>query len=191
MTEFRVAILLSGTGSNAENLIKKLQNRELNSKKLSFVVAISNKKDAEGLKKCRALGVESIVLESQSRTREEFDRALVDKLLGYKTDLVLLAGFMRILTPLFVDSFRALNIHPSLLPLFKGGNAMMESYESMMKVAGVTVHEVSKELDSGKIVAQDVLYKKENESFEEFKARMHSLEHSLYPQAVLEYIHSL
>jgi phosphoribosylglycinamide formyltransferase-1 len=191
LTELRVATLFSGKGSNAQNLIKRLNNKEFFGKEISFSLALSNKKDAEGIQKCKDLGVNTIVLESRGLDREEYDRALVDVLLEYKIELVLLAGFMRILTPYFTKRVKALNIHPSLLPLYKGGDAMRMSFESDMKIAGVSVHEVNEELDGGKIVAQDIIYKKDDESFEEFKSRMHALEHILYPKAVLEYISNL
>ena len=120
------------------------------------------------------------------KDRAEFDRKLVEILKPLELDLCVLAGFMRILTPIFINSIKAVNIHPSLLPLFKGANGMMESYQSQMKLGGVSVHYVSDVLDSGEMIAQGVLAKREGERLESYEARIHKLEHYLYPLAVLE-----
>ncbi|MCI5968133.1 phosphoribosylglycinamide formyltransferase [Helicobacter sp.] len=155
--------------------------------KVEVVLALSNKKDAYGLVRAKNLGIKTQVLGSVAfKDRAEFDRELVLILKPLELDLCVLAGFMRILTPIFTNSIKAVNIHPSLLPLFKGANGMMESYQSQMKLGGVSVHYVSDELDSGEIIAQGVLVKKQKESLESYEARIHKLEHYLYPLAVLE-----
>jgi phosphoribosylglycinamide formyltransferase-1 len=175
--------MISGEGTNAENIIKKLHK-----KKLEVIKVISNKKDANGLKRAENLGVKTVVIESKNfKTREEFDENVVKELEKDKLDLVVLAGFMRILTPIFTQSVKAINIHPSLLPLFKGTKAIERSFESDMKVAGVSVHEVSSELDGGKIIAQEC-FNKENLSFTEFEKRIHEIEYKLYPKAICDYL---
>jgi len=179
----KIAIMISGEGTNAENIIKKLHK-----KKLEVIKVISNKKDANGLKRAKNLGVKTVVIESKNfKTREEFDESVVKELEKDKLDLVVLAGFMRILTPVFTDIIRAVNIHPSLLPLFKGAKAIERSFKSDMKVAGVSVHEVSSELDGGKIIAQEC-FNKENLSFTEFEKRIHEIEYKLYPKAICDYL---
>ena len=102
----------------------------------------------------------------------------------YSLDLCVLAGFMRILTPIFTQAVQAVNIHPSLLPLFKGANGIKESFESQMKLGGVSVHWVSDELDGGEIIAQGVVEK--DKDLENYESKIHKLEHYLYPLAVLE-----
>ena len=110
---------------------------------------------------------------------------MVDELKKYDVDLVVLAGFMRILTPIFTENLRAINLHPAILPLFKGAHAIEESYKSDMQVGGITVHWVSAELDGGKIIAQKTFSRK-NRTFEEWEAKIHKLEHKLLPKTIVE-----
>ncbi|MDY5557676.1 formyltransferase family protein, partial [Helicobacter sp.] len=158
----QIAILFSGNGSNLEALIRALHNKYFcakgdfvaqsgfcvggitnnfvesksdNAFKVEVVLALSNKKDAYGLTRARNLGIKTQVLESATyKDREEFDKNLVEILTPLKLDLCVLAGFMRILTPVFTDSIKAVNIHPSLLPLFKGAHGIKESFASPMKL---------------------------------------------------------
>lgn len=210
----QIAILFSGNGSNLEALIRALhnkcfcakgdfvaqsgfcvggitknfvENKSDNAFKVEVVLALSNKKDAYGLTRARNLGIKTQVLESAThKDREEFDKNLVEILTPLKLDLCVLAGFMRILTPVFTDSIKAVNIHPSLLPLFKGAHGIQESFASPMKLGGVSVHWVSEELDGGEIIAQGAIAKIAGESLESYEERIHKLEHSLYPLAVLQ-----
>ncbi|TLD89201.1 phosphoribosylglycinamide formyltransferase [Helicobacter sp. MIT 05-5294] len=154
--------------------------------KVEVVLALSNKANAYGLKRAESLGVATKVIESAGKAREDFDKEVVATLQALQLDLCVLAGFMRILTPLFTQNIHAINIHPSLLPLFKGAHGIAESYASPMRLGGVSVHYVSEELDSGEIIAQGVLAKNANESLESYESRIHQLEHQLYPLAVLE-----
>lgn len=210
----QIAILFSGNGSNLEALIRALHNKYFcakgdfvaqsgfcvggitnnfvesksdNAFKVEVVLALSNKKDAYGLTRARNLGIKTQVLESATyKDREEFDKNLVEILMPLKLDLCVLAGFMRILTPVFTDSIKAINVHPSLLPLFKGAHGIQESFASPMKLGGVSVHWVSEELDGGEIIAQGAIAKIAGESLESYEERIHKLEHSLYPLAVLQ-----
>lgn len=154
--------------------------------KLDFACAISSKKDAFGIKRCERLGLKCEIVDFKS------DKSAIEKTMDIleanRIDLVVLAGFMRILPPSFNARFKAINIHPSILPLFKGANAIKESYESDMKIAGVSVHFVSDELDSGALISQDIIYKIDNESLESFEERIHILEHKLYPKALIKAI---
>lgn len=210
----QIAILFSGNGSNLEALVRALHNKcfcakgdfvaqsgfcvggiaknfveskSNNAFRVEVVLALSNKKDAYGLTRARNLGIKTQVLESATyKDREEFDKNLVEILTPLKLDLCVLAGFMRILTPVFTDSIKAVNIHPSLLPLFKGAHGIQESFASPMKLGGVSVHWVSEELDGGEMIAQGVIAKMAGESLESYEERIHKLEHSLYPLAVLQ-----
>jgi len=178
----KVIILFSGEGTNLENIIKTLHL----TKKIEVVKAISNKKDANGLKRAEKYTIPTLVIEDKNFTaREEFDMQLVKEIEKESPDLVVLAGFMRILTPTFTKNIDAINIHPSLLPLFRGANAIENSFKSNMLVAGVSVHDVSEELDGGKIIAQDSFDKKDM-SFAEFEKRIHEIEYTLYPKAILK-----
>lgn len=154
--------------------------------RVEVVLALSNKSDAYGLTRAQRLGIPTQVIQSAGKTREAFDVELVASLQPLQLDLCVLAGFMRILTPTFTQKIRAINIHPSLLPLFKGTNGIAESYASPMRLGGVSVHYVNEELDGGEIIAQGVIPKIVGESLESYEARIHKLEHTLYPLAVLE-----
>jgi phosphoribosylglycinamide formyltransferase-1 len=181
----RIVVLFSGEGSNLENIIKKLHPQ-----KVKVLSAITNNPHAKGIIKAEKLGVPTLIIDHKKyKTREEFDKKLVKTIKGLQPDLTVLAGFMRILTPVFTDNIKAINIHPSLLPLFKGANALKRSYESDMTVAGVTVHEVITEIDGGKIIQQKC-FEKLDMDFETFKESIHTCEHEIYPQAILDYINS-
>lgn len=175
----KIAILFSGNGSNLEAIVRALD------KEIEIAVAITNNKDAYGVKRCEYLGVEcQIIPHSEYESREDFEKSISIILDKKGVDLVVLAGFMRILTPYFVKRYKCVNIHPSILPLFKGANALKESYESNMTIAGVSVHFVNEELDGGEIVVQEVIDRVRGESFESFKEKIHALEHDLYPRAI-------
>ncbi len=165
-------------------LIKHLHNKIFEDIKIDIVVAITNNPRANGIKKARKSEIETIVLDHQRYTsRESFDEELVKIIDSRDIDLCVLAGFMRILTPIFTDKIKAINIHPSLLPLFKGTNAIRRSFESDMKVGGVTTHMVTSELDGGKIIDQKC-FSKEGLSFEDFKDKITQTEHSIYHQSI-------
>ena len=183
----KIAILFSGTGSNLEVLLQKLHNKTFGDLGIHVELTLTNNPNAKGIEKSRKYGIEPIVLEHKNfNSREEFDRALVDIIKPLHVDLVILAGFMRILTPTFTQNIKAINLHPSLLPLFKGANAIKESYESDMRVGGVSVHFVSEELDGGEIISQMAFEKSRDMSLEEFEGKIHSLEHEILPKAVIE-----
>lgn len=180
-----IAVLFSGNGSNMENLYLKLHNNIFGSIKIDFKIAISSRKDAYGIIRCKNLGLKCEVLASKEN-KENYDLKLLELLKPYNIDLVILAGFMRILSNDFINVYKIINIHPSILPLFKGANGILESYKSDMKIAGVSVHYVSQELDSGEIIAQDVIKKIDGEDLKSFENRIHALEYEIYPKAVLK-----
>ncbi len=176
----KIVILFSGNGTNLQNIAKKLHN-----KSLIIAKAITNNPKAKGIERAKRFGIDVEVIDhTKFISREEFDKALVAAIKEVEPDLVVLAGFMRILTPVFAQTItNAINIHPSLLPLFKGAKAIERSFTSDMRVAGVTVHWVSKELDSGKIIEQ-ACFHREDESLEEFEAKIHALEYEIYPKVI-------
>ena len=183
----KVAVLFSGEGTNLENLIKKLHLKSFDDLKVEIVAAVTNNPEANGIKRAEKYGIKTVILDHKKyKNRESFDKALVEKIFSLDVDLCILAGFMRILTPIFTKNIKAVNIHPSLLPLFRGARAIEKSFESDMKVAGVTVHLVSEELDGGEIVDQECFKKDEKMSLEEFEMKIHSIEYELFPKAVLK-----
>lgn len=182
----KLAVLFSGNGSNLENLLKNLHQKSFGENRFEVVLCLCNKRDALGIKRAARFGLESVILEHQNfASREEFDRALVGEIEKSGADLTILAGFMRILGPVFTRRIRAINLHPSLLPLFKGADAIKRSFESDMKVAGVSVHWVSEALDGGEIIAQKA-FEREGLDFDEFEATIHALEHEILPQSVVK-----
>ncbi len=179
-----LAVLFSGEGSNLEALIRRFHGKMIEGKRIE-VVALTNRPDAGGIRRARKYGIEPIVLDHRRfDSREAFDAELVRILESYSPRLTVLAGFMRILTPVFTERIEAINLHPSLLPLFKGADALRRSFESGMKVGGITIHRVSQELDSGEILDQGCVKIEEIDTLEGFEKKIHALEHRMLPEAV-------
>ena len=187
----KIAILFSGNGSNLETILDKLHGKIFNGIKIEVALTLTNKAGCGGIEKAARFALKSVVLEhTKFNSREEFDAALVEEIEKYDIDLVVLAGFMRILTTVFTNKIKAINLHPSLLPLFKGANAIKDSFQSDMKVGGVSVHWVSAELDGGKIIAQKAFEKEKGMSLADFERKIHALEHEILPQTIVEILTS-
>jgi phosphoribosylglycinamide formyltransferase-1 len=180
----RVGVLISGRGSNLQALIDAVADGRLNA---SLAVVISNREDAQGLDRARRAGIETICVSHRGwRSRDEFDRALATELQRRKIDVVCLAGFMRVLGAPMIEAFpnRILNIHPSLLPSFPGVDAQRQALEHGVKVAGVTVHLVTSELDGGPIVLQKTVPVLDTDTEDTLSARILAEEHRAYPEAL-------
>ena len=182
----KIAVLFSGGGSNLEAILERLHGKVFGQTKIEVALTLTNKANAGGIAKAAKYGLKSVVTEHVNfASREEFDAAVVEKIKHANVDLTVLAGFMRILTPVFTSQVRAINLHPSLLPLFKGAHAIKESFESDMKVGGVSVHWVSEELDGGKIIAQRAFEKGAGMSFEAYEVKIHEIEHEILPETIV------
>ena len=179
----RVGVLVSGRGSNLQALIDASRRGELGGE---IAVVISNVEAALGLERARRAGIEAVVCDHRGKTREAFDAELVHVLRAHEVDLVCLAGFMRLLSPVFVRAFpgRVVNIHPALLPAFPGLEAQRQAWEHGAKVSGATVHLVDEGLDSGPIVAQEAVRVLSSDTAETLAERILEAEHRLYPRAV-------
>ncbi len=151
-----------------------------------IVVVISDQPDAKGLLAAQKRSLRTLVIERRGRKREEHDREIVSILREERVDLICLAGYMRVLSPFFVDAFknRILNIHPSLLPLFPGLDAQRQALEHGAEVSGCTVHFVDNTLDGGPIIARRTVPVLEDDTEETLSARILEQEHILYPEAV-------
>ena len=184
MKRTRIAILISGRGSNMVALVDAIGIGEIPDSEVAVV--ISDKAVAAGLEKAHELGVETLVIERRGRTREEHDAEIVAELKEREVDLVCLAGYMRLLSPSFVAAFpnRILNIHPSLLPAYPGLNIHERVLAAGEKVSGCTVHFVDEDLDAGEIVLQREVPVLPGDTPETLAARILVEEHSLYPAAV-------
>jgi phosphoribosylglycinamide formyltransferase 1 len=183
-----IVILISGGGSNMAAIVKKAQSEQWETTLGARVaVVISNKADVKGLQFATTQGIPTRVLDHKRfASREDFDAALAACIDEYQPDLVVLAGFMRILTPLFVNHFagRLINIHPSLLPAFPGLHTHERAIAAGCKFAGATVHEVTAELDHGPILAQAVVPVLPGDDAERLAARVLTQEHVIYPQVI-------
>ncbi len=181
-----IVILISGSGSNMAAIVQAAQ-REHWSERLGVRVAavISNQPDAAGLKQAHGVATQAVDHKAFA-TREAFDAALQHAIDAYAPTLVVLAGFMRILTPAFVRHYegRLINIHPSLLPAFTGLNTHQRALDAGCKVAGATVHRVTSELDHGEILAQAVVPVLAGDTAATLAARVLTQEHIIYPQVI-------
>ncbi|HUD88537.1 MAG TPA: phosphoribosylglycinamide formyltransferase [Xanthobacteraceae bacterium] len=185
MTKKRVAVLISGRGSNMTALIEAARVRDYPAE---IVLVVSNRPDASGLARARLSGIETAVVDHTAfgEDREVFERALETKLQAHLVDIVCLAGFMRLLTPRFVTrwSGRMLNIHPALLPQFKGLNTHRRALAAGVPHHGATVHFVVPEMDSGPIILQDSVPVVASDTEATLAARVLEIEHRIYPQAL-------
>ena len=179
-----IVVLISGSGTNLQAIIDAIQAGNINAE---IKAVISNRPGVKGLQRAEAAGIPAKLLDHQQfADRESFDQALQELIDSYNPQLVVLAGFMRILTDDFVNHYagRMLNIHPSLLPEFQGLNTHQRALEAGKKLHGVTVHFVTSELDSGPSVIQAVIDVNESDTAETLAERIHQQEHIIYPMAI-------
>jgi phosphoribosylglycinamide formyltransferase 1 len=179
-----LGILLSGRGSNFEAIAKNVASGAIPNARIAVV--ISNKPDADGLDTARRLGLTALAIPSKGIPREEHDQKVVAALREHKVDLVCLAGYMRLLSPWFVQQFpqRILNIHPSLLPAFPGLEAQEQAFAYGVKVSGCTVHFVDEELDHGAIIVQKPVFVNDDDDEPTVAARILEQEHIAYSEAI-------
>jgi phosphoribosylglycinamide formyltransferase-1 len=185
MVKRRVAILISGRGSNMASLIEAARASDYPAE---IVLVVSNIAGAGGLEKARAAGIETLTLESKpfGTDREAFERALNDKLVAHNVELVCLAGFLRLLTPWFVKQWdgRMLNIHPALLPYYRGLHTHERALADGVKIHGATVHFVVPEVDAGPIIIQGAVAVRDDDTPDTLAARVLGVEHQIYPDAL-------
>jgi phosphoribosylglycinamide formyltransferase 1 len=183
MAKKRVAVLISGRGSN---LLALIESAKSSAYPAEISLVISNRGDAAGLAHARSAGIETAIIEHGGKDRQAFEQALQDLLVKRGIELVCLAGFMRLLTPWFVSRWqgRLLNIHPALLPAFKGLDTHRRALAAGVKIHGATVHFVVPEMDSGPIVAQAAVPVHEDDDEQTLAARVLQVEHRIYPAAL-------
>lgn len=184
---FKIAVLISGNGSNLEALIDACKKNVING---SIDIVISNNPDAYGIQRAKNHSINyKIIDNNRFETREDFDQALVEELKDSNPNLIVLAGFMRILTSVMTEAFRnkIINIHPSLLPKYPG----LDTHNSVIKNGdlkhGITIHFVNEVLDGGQIIAQGEISVNANETSEELKTRIHAIEHVMLPKVVSKF----
>jgi len=186
----RIAILISGRGSNMVALSDSIRNGVITNAEI--VIVVSDKPDAAGVNLARERGLNTVVIERLGRKREEHEAEVIEALQQHNVDLICLAGYMRVLSPIFVQTFtlRILNIHPSLLPSFPGLKPQRQALDHGVKLSGCTVHFVDNALDGGPIVAQRAVPVLDDDSEESLSARILEEEHVLYAEAVNRIVNS-
>lgn len=179
-----IAILASGRGTNFNALAQAIRRGSL---KVNLALLVCDNSQAAVLDKAHRLGIKIALLKREEfLTKEDFEKEIIRILKGNKIDLVVMAGFMRILSAPFVRTFknRIINIHPALLPSFKGAHGIKDAFDYGVKITGVTVHFVDEEMDHGPIILQKEIKVRESDTLKSLEARIHKIEHRLYPEAV-------
>ncbi len=182
--KLRLGVLISGSGTNLQAIADACDLGDLDAE---VAVVISNHQDAYGLERARKAGIEAVWLDREGFVSfKEYNAALLQQLLTREVDVVVMAGYMRLLGRDVLEAFpnRVVNLHPALLPAFPGAAGIREAFEYGVKVTGVTVHFASESFDEGPIIAQEVVRIDEGDSLELVEAKIHSVEHRIYPAAL-------
>lgn len=180
----RIAILVSGDGTNMENILRKAREGKI---RAEAALVVSDNPQAYALKRARKHNVECVVVERKKfDSKELFEAEIRRHLEQKKIDLILLAGFMRILSPAFVKAYRGriLNIHPALLPNFPGAHAIRDAWDAKVKKTGVTVHFVDEGVDTGPMILQREVPVEAGDTLETLEKKIHAVEYELYPEAI-------
>ena len=180
-----IAVFCSGRGTNLQAVINAVRNRKLKRVKIALVVCDNPK--AFALKRAKKAKIKSIVVKRRNfNSKSEFEKAIISHLKKEKVKLLVLAGFMRIIGKDLLRTYknRIVNIHPALLPSFKGAHGIKDAFDYGVKVTGVTVHFVDREMDHGPIILQEAMAIRENDTLSSLESRIHKIEHKLYPKAI-------
>ena len=180
----RLAVLASGFGSNLQAIIDQAQNLDINGE---IVLVFSNNENAYALERAKKHGIKSVSFNSgQFESRQQYDKELLALLKNEKIDLIVMAGYLLLVGQEIIKEFsnRIINIHPALLPSFKGIHGIKDAFDYGVKVTGVTVHFVEEELDAGPIISQEAVIITEDDTIETLEEKIHKIEHKIYPLAV-------
>lgn len=180
----KIAVFCSGNGTNLQAIIDAVKSGFI---KADLALVVSDNPQAYALERAKKVGIKTFILAKAGfRTREEYDKEIIKKLEGENIDLIVLAGFMRLLSSYLVNKYRdrILNIHPALLPSFKGTHGVKDALDYGVKITGPTVHFVDARLDSGPIIIQETVEIKNDDTEESLAARIHEKEHVIYPKAI-------
>lgn len=179
-----IAVFASGKGTNFSAIAKAIKNRTL---KANLALLICDNPNAYVIERARCAGVKTALVRREDfNSKKDFEAQIIQQLKQNNIDLIVLAGFMRILSPEFVShyKYKILNIHPALLPSFKGAEAIKDAFNYGAKITGVTVHLVDEKMDHGPIILQKAIEIKEGQSLELLEGKIHRIEHKLYPEAI-------
>ena len=184
MANLKIGVLLSGSGTNLQAIIDAIHNDAL---PVEIVHVVSSRPDAYGIERARAASIPVTVLNREVYADPQAaDARIVEALRAAGAEYVVMAGYMRKLTPVVLDAFpdHVLNLHPALLPSFKGAHAIQDAFDAGVKVTGVTVHLANEDYDKGPIVAQRAVVVREADTIDDLEARIHATEHILYPEVL-------
>ncbi len=187
----KLAVFCSGVGSNFQAILDAIRRKKL---KARVALMVCDNPKAKALERARRHEVPVFLMSPKLfKTREDYERLLVRVLKLEAVDLVVLAGFMRILSPTFVRAYknRIVNIHPSLLPAFKGAHAIRDAFEAGVRETGVSVHIVTEEVDAGPVLLQEKVKVSKKDTLRSLETKIHRVEHSLYPRAIGQYLAKL
>jgi len=179
-----IAVFCSGYGSNFQAIVAASKNNVFDA---DIVLMVCDNRDAFALERAKRENIKTLlVLKENFKTCEDFENKIINRLKKENVELICLAGFMRILSPEFVKEYqnRILNIHPALLPSFKGKYGIKDAFDYGVKVTGVTVHFVTEQLDSGPIILQEAIRIEKDDTQETLEEKIHTVEHRLYPEAI-------
>lgn len=182
-SHLKIGVLLSGSGTNLQAIMDAIRN----GLPVEIVHVVSSRPDAYGIKRAEEGGIETTVLNRDAYADPDAADALIsEKLKGAGAEYVVMAGYMRKVTPTLLNAFpnKVLNLHPALLPSFKGAHAIQDAWDAGVKVTGVTVHLANEEYDKGPIIAQEPVRVEENMTLDELEANIHAVEHVLYPKVI-------
>lgn len=183
MEKLKIGVLLSGSGTNLQAII----DAAADGLPVEIVKVISSRPDAYGIERAKAAGIPVTALNrSVYENREAADQQIVDELQAAGAEYVIMAGYMRMVTPVMLNAFsdRVVNLHPALLPSFKGAHAIDDAFNAGVKVTGVTVHFANEEYDKGPIIAQEPVAVAEDDTLDSLEAKIHAVEHVLYPKVL-------
>lgn len=184
MTLKRLALFVSGSGTNMENILRQIKEGKIQAE---AALVVSDRPEAAALKRARPFGVECVVIERKKfASKEDFEAEICRHLERKKIDYLLLAGFMKILSPSFVKAYagRILNLHPALLPNFPGAHAIRDAWEKKVPVTGATVHFVDEGVDTGPVILQHEVRLDPSDTLETLEKKIHTVEYELYPKAI-------
>ena len=184
----KFAVFISGTGSNLQAIIHAVQQGAI---KAELAMVISNRADANGLKYAKTAGIPTAVFSPKDYTnKQSVDRDMVILLKKEGIDFIVLAGYMRILTAFFIKAYpdKILNVHPSLLPAFKGADAIKDAFTFGVKMTGVTIHFVDEKMDHGPIIMQEAVKVVDQDTLEDLAKRIHKAEHRIYPKSIALFV---
>lgn len=183
-----LAVFASGRGSNFSAIARAIKQNKIKAK---LRILVCDQPQALVVKRAQILGVRVVLVKREDfASRFDFEAAIIQRLKNYKIDLIVLAGFMRLFSPDFVKRYRKriINIHPSLLPAFKGAHAIRDAFDSQVDFTGVTVHFIDEKVDHGPIILQRKIKIRSKDTLASLEKRIHLLEHKLYPQAIKLFI---